>query len=109
MMAQLLYTKKYPAYRNGDRTEKKIFAFGDQEGIRVRAVRKYQNDDDDTRFKTVEITAANYKHLIKTMNYYHDEGCKLLESLAESEKKHFIKDQMIENLRERIAIFEETW
>lgn len=108
-MAHLLYTKKYPAYEKGDRTERKIFAFGDQEGIRVRAVRKYQNDGDGTKFKTVEITYKKYEYLIKTLNYYHDEGCKLLENMAESEKKHYIKDQKIKDLQEKIAILEETW
>jgi hypothetical protein len=107
-MAKLLYTKKYPAYRKGDRTEKKIFEFGDNEGVEIRAVRKYQNDSNELQFKTVEIKEKHYKFLIETINSYHNEFLECSEMLDKTRDKLRHKNLLIENLREQVAIAEEN-
>ena len=105
-MAQLLYTKKRAGYEKGDRSEAKIFELGDSLGIKIRAVRKYKNDANDTKFKTVEINANNFNKLLENIS-----SCRqtLIDMLLESRQDSMRKELQIHELQEKIADFEESY
>ena len=108
-MSHLLYTRKYPAYKNGNRAEKTIFLFGENADIRVRAVRKYKNDNNENKFKTVEIRAKQFKELIELSNLYQNRLCESLEELNDCKNLVTKQEQEIRELQDKVAILEESW
>lgn len=102
-MATLVKTVKSKAFKEGKATFRRYFEELEQHGIEARSIRKFNNDNNDGSFYTVEITRLNLLRILENLAELRDNQATTQPELESVQVDNYFLDKSTEDLQKEVV------
>jgi hypothetical protein len=101
-MATLKKTIKIAAINAGKTTFLKYFEKLKKFGVEAKAIRKFENDNNDGHFYTVEITLSNLLSILENLHSLRNQEMAKDEKIYSIEADNYFSDKSVEDLKNEV-------